>query len=327
MVHLIAELSCNHGGSIKKLIDLIEAAKKSNCWACKLQLYTPEDLCLKEANIIANGKWEGKTLHQIYTEGQTPQEWHRIAFSLANEIGLNIFSSPFSLDAVDFLESIGCCMYKVASGEIKNKEMLKLIAQTKKPVFISTGMATEQDIENALSIIDYDQVVLMKCTSEYPAPLDHCNLITIMEMKNKYGLDVGLSDHSINGVVPIMAVAYGATYIEKHMKLTPYDNVLDASFSLTPTEMWELNHRLQDAERAIGVVKYDGINDKNKLYMKSVWVKADVKKGEKLTRDNTCLVRPGMGVDAWSYENILGEVARMDIKANTPLLTCHITEY
>lgn len=325
---IIAELSANHKQDIELAKDTIYAMKESGADAVKLQTYTPETItidCNNEYFQIKQGTlWDGKTLYQLYQEAYTPWEWHYELKELADKLGLIFFSTPFDKTAVDFLEELEVPAYKIASFEITDIPLIEYTASKGKPVIISTGIATLCDIQEAVEAcirVGNNQIILLKCTSAYPAPLEEANLKTIPNMAETFDCIVGLSDHTLGISVPIAAVALGAKVIEKHFILSKDIDSPDKEFSLTPEEFEQMVKAIRDVEKALGRVSYELTEKtkKSKNFARSLFVVKDIKAGELFTKENVKSIRPGYGLHPKYLKDVLGKKARKDIKKGTPL--------
>ncbi len=327
-VFIVAEVSANHRQDINLAKDTIYAIKESGADAVKLQTYTPDTMTINSNNddfIIKQGTlWDGKTFYELYKEAYTPWEWHYELKELAEKLGLIFFSTPFDKSAVDFLEKLDVPAYKVASPEILDIPLIEYIASKGKPVIISTGIATLGDIEeavNACKRMGNDQIILLKCVSAYPTPLEEVNLKTIPNMAETFGCIVGISDHTLGISVPIAAVALGARLIEKHFILSKDIDSPDKEFSLTPEEFKEMVKAVREVEKALGKVSYeltDGMK-KSREFARSLYVVRDMKKGEVFTEQNVRSIRPGYGLHPKYLKDVLGRKAKKDIKKGTPL--------
>lgn len=325
---IIAELSANHNGNLQVAIDTIRAAKKTGADAIKLQTYTADTLtidCDNEHFKIEGGTlWDGKTLHELYGEAYTPWEWHKELFDVAKEEGLICFSSPFDFSAVDFLETLDVPAYKIASFEIQDIPLIEYTASKGKPIIMSTGIAEEADIQLAVETcrkVGNNDIILLKCTSAYPAPLELANLNTIPDLKSRFNVEVGFSDHTYGALAPTVAAALGAKVIEKHFILDKSIGGPDADFSLDVEEFTDLVNKVRDAEKLLGNVSYD-ISEKvknNKKFARSLFVVEDVKSGSIITTKNVRSIRPGYGLHPKHYNNILGKKVNQDIIKGTPL--------
>ncbi len=330
---IIAELSANHNGDINIAIETIKAAKKAGADAIKLQTYTPDTLTINCDNdffkINSGTLWDGKTLYELYGEAYTPWEWHDKLFKVAKQEGLICFSSPFDRTAVDFLEEFNVPAYKIASFEIQDIPLIEYTASKGKPIIISTGIAEEEDIELAVDTCrkaGNNDIVLLKCTSSYPAPLELANLNTIPDMKKRFNVQVGFSDHTYGSLAPTVATTLGAKVIEKHFILDKSIGGPDADFSLDVEEFTELVNKVRDTEKLLGKVSYE-ISEKvknNRKFARSLFVVKDVKKGDVLSKENIRSIRPGYGLHPKYYNEILGKVFSKDIERGTPLMNNHL---
>ena len=327
-VYIIAELSANHGGKIEIAKETIKAAYEAGANAIKLQTYRADTLTLdstKEDFIIKGGTlWDGKKLYDLYHEAFLPWEWHKELFSYAREIGIDIFSSPFDKTAVDFLEQFDPPAYKIASFEITDYELVRYTASRGKPIIISTGIATQEEIKDVVAIckeVGNEEIILLKCTSAYPAPLEEANLIMIEDLAKRYGVVTGFSDHTLGITAPIAAVALGAKVIEKHFILDKSIGGPDADFSLDKHEFAQMVKAVRDTEKLLGKVDYSMSEKKQKSrqFARSLYVSKDIKKGEILTEENVRSVRPGYGLHPKYLKEILGKCASEDIAFATPL--------
>jgi len=325
---IIAELSANHNGDLNVAIETIRAAKKTGADAIKLQTYTPDTLTIdcdnKHFKIEGGTLWDGKTLYELYGEAYTPWEWHKKLFEVAEEEGLICFSSPFDFTAVDFLETLDVPAYKIASFEIQDIPLIEYAASKGKPIIMSTGIAEEADIQLAVDTCrnaGNNDIILLKCTSSYPAPLELANLNTIPDLKKRFGVEVGFSDHTYGSLAPTVATTLGAKVIEKHFILDKSIGGPDADFSLDVAEFTELVDKVRDTEKLLGKVSYE-ISEKvknNKKFARSLFVVKDVKAGEKITKENIRSIRPGYGLHPKFYNEILGKKFSENIKKGTPL--------
>lgn len=324
---IVAELSGNHGRDLELTRDTLHAIAESSADAVKIQTYKPEsitlDLTREPFGPRPSGPWKGQRLFEVYRQGSLPYEWHEEIYALAASLGLDCFSSPFDEEGVDFLESIGNPVYKVASFEIRHVPLLERIAATGKPVIVSTGIASLADIELALGILreGTTDITLLKCTSAYPAPIDEVDLRTIPTLRAAFGVPVGLSDHTMGHAVPVAAVALGAVLIEKHFVLDRSAGGIDASFSMEPSEFAEMVRNVRMAEAALGSPVYGlgAAASDSATRGRSVFVAADVRQGDTFTNDNLKVVRPGHGLHPRYYAELLGKRAKTDIAAGTPL--------
>lgn len=326
---IVAELGANHNQSLQTAKDSILAAKACGADAIKLQTYTADCLtldCQDECFQIKSGTlWDGKTLYELYTEAYTPWEWHAELFDLARSIGLKIFSSPFSLEALEFLESLDCPMYKIASFEIVDVGLIYEVAKTQKPIIISTGIATHEEIIEALRAC-YEagnkDITLLKCTSSYPARLQDANLLAMPLLGEKYGVKFGLSDHTPGWICPVVATSLGATMIEKHFILDRSIGGVDSEFSLDKDEFTQMVAYIQLAMQTLG--EENPLIDEQKLknqrkFARSLFVSKDIKAGEILTFKNIRSIRPNNGIAPKYLTKILGKRATKNLKMGKPL--------
>ncbi len=331
--YVIAELSANHGQRLERAIELVHAAKQAGADAVKLQTYTPDTITIRSdlPQFVheAGSPWSGKTLYDLYAEAYMPWEWQPQLKTLAESLGMQCFSSPFDPTAVDFLESIGVPAFKVASFELVDIPLVERMARTGKPLILSTGMATMGEIEEAVSAArraGCKQIALLKCTSAYPAPVEEMHLRTLPHLAQAFGAVVGLSDHTLGITVPIVAVALGASIIEKHMTLRRADGGPDAEFSLEPQEMAEMICAVRVAERALGRVHY-GLSPKeaqSRKFRRSLYAVEDIGAGEELTECNVRSIRPAAGLAPRFWPDVQGRQARVDIVRGTPLAWEHM---
>ena len=327
-VYIIAELSANHNQDLRQAVCLIDAAKEAGADAIKLQTYTPDTITIRsdaEAFQIRGGTlWDGRTLHDLYGEAFTPWEWHAELQQKALACGMDFFSSPFDASAVDFLETLSVPAYKIASPELVDIPLIQKAAGTGRPLIMSTGMATAEEIEEALAAArgaGAQQIALLKCTSAYPSPPQEMNLSLIPALAGKFGVPVGLSDHSLGIAVPIAAVALGACIIEKHLTLSRSVNGPDSEFSLEPHEFKAMVDAVRTAELAIGKPEFQ-VGEKEKAtraFRRSLFVVEDVKSGEVFTAKNVRSIRPGNGLHTRHLSEIIGQRAASDIERGTPL--------
>jgi pseudaminic acid synthase len=327
-VYVIAELSANHNQDFDQAVRIIEAAKKAGADAVKLQTYTPDTMTIqsdREYFRISGGTlWDGRTLHELYGEAYTPWEWQPRLKRVADDLKIDLFSSPFDPTAVDFLEKMGVPAYKLASCELVDIPLIKKIAQTGKPLVISTGMATVEEIDEALAAArttGATEISLLKCTSAYPASPDEMNLKTIPELARRYEVPVGLSDHTAGTVVPVVAVALGASIVEKHITLSRNQKGPDSAFSLEPDEFKAMVEAVRVAERALGEVHLGptAAEASIRVFRRSLFVVQDVKSGEAFTESNIRSIRPGYGLHTRYLQQILGKQAARDVDRGTPL--------
>lgn len=327
-VFIVAELSANHLQNIDLAFKTIRAMKDSGADAIKLQTYTPDTItidCNNEYFRVKQGTiWDGKTFYQLYQEAYTPWDWQPKLKNFAEELGLVCFSTPFDRTAVDFLESIDVSAYKVASFEITDIPLIEYIASKQKPVIISTGIASLGDIEDALQVCKQkgnDQIVLLKCTSAYPAPFEDANLRIIADMAERFKTLVGLSDHTIEISVPIAAVALGAQIVEKHFILDRSLGGPDAPFSLEPNEFKAMVSAIRKVEKALGEVNYE-LNERamrSREFSRSLFVVKDIEAGETITTENIRSIRPGFGLPPKHFGDVVGRKAKQRVARGTPL--------
>lgn len=330
---IIAELSANHGNDIEIAKETIRAAKKAGADAIKLQTYTADTLtlnCDKEDFIVKGGTlWDNKTLYALYQEAYTPWEWHKELFEVAKEEGLLCFSTPFDKSAVDFLETLNPPAYKVASFEVTDYELVRYIASKHKPIIISTGIATLQEIEDVVALCKKEgnnDIILLQCTSSYPAPLESANLLTIPDLSKRFGVIAGFSDHTLGITAPIAAVVLGAKVIEKHFILDRAIGGADASFSLDEEAFTQMVQAVREAEKLLGKPTYN-TNEKTikgRQFSRSLYVAKDIAKGDVFSEENIRSVRPGYGLHPKYLSEILGKCATMDLEFGTALAFKHI---
>jgi pseudaminic acid synthase len=325
--YIIAELSGNHKQNYDNAIELIREAKKAGADAVKLQSYTPDTItlnCDNEYFKIKGTLWDGQTLYDLYKKAYTPWEWYEGLREEAHRLGMDIFSSPFDTTAVDFLESMNVPVYKIASFENTDHILLKRVAQTGKPIIVSTGLSSLEDIETAIHVLRENgttSIALLKCTSAYPAKPEDANLANIKDLAKRFNVVTGLSDHTVGVEVSIASVALGGCIIEKHFKLCENSGSEDDAFSLTPKEFKQMVDGVRIVEKAIGKVNY-GITmgeEESKPFRRSLFITIDMKKGDIFSEDNIKSIRPGNGLHTRHYWDVLGKKAKNDIKFGTPL--------
>ncbi|MGE3161643.1 MAG: pseudaminic acid synthase [Burkholderiales bacterium] len=327
--YLIAEMSGNHNQSLERALAIVEAAAGAGADAIKLQTYTAETMTL---NVRGTGfviddrdsPWAGRQLYDLYKEAHTPWEWHAPIITRAAELGLQCFSSAFDETAVDFLESLAVPAYKIASFENTDLPLIRKVAATGKPMIISTGMATAAEIDEAVCVAreaGCRDLALLKCTSTYPASPENTNLRTIPNMRETFGCEVGLSDHTMGCGAAVASVALGATVIEKHFTLRRAEGGVDSAFSLEPEEFRLLRAETERAWQALGKVTYGGTQaeEKSRAFRRTLYIARDMKAGDQLTRDNLRIVRPGFGLPPKYLEMALGRRINCDVPAGTPL--------
>ncbi|AVM58655.1 pseudaminic acid synthase [Bacteroides heparinolyticus] len=312
---IIAELSANHNGSLDIAFRTMDAAKEAGADAVKIQTYTADTItldCDKEDFQIDNGLWDGYKLYNLYKEAYTPWEWHQKLFDYARSIGLICFSTPFDNTAVDLLEECGNPIYKIASFEITDVNLIRYAASKGKPMVISTGIATMEDIELAIKVcheVGNTDITLLRCVSAYPAPLENVNLKTMLDMKERFGVKVGLSDHTMGSDVAVAAVALGAEIVEKHFIMDRAIGGPDAAFSMTTEEFAAMTISIRNVEKALGHVDYptDPFKIKGRNFSRSLYVAEDMKAGDVITEKNVRSVRPGFGLHPKYFKDILGK--------------------
>ena len=326
---IIAEMSGNHNQSLDRALQIVEAAGKAGAHALKLQTYTADTMTLKvdAPDFIVQDKnslWAGRHLHDLYDEAHTPWDWHAPIMARAAQHGMHCFSSPFDDTAVDFLESLGVPAYKIASFELTDLPLIRKVASTAKPMIMSTGMATVAEIDDAVKTAraaGAGPLILLKCTSTYPATPENTHVRTIPNMRETFGCEVGLSDHTMGVGVSVAAVAMGATLIEKHFTLRRADGGVDSAFSMEPEEFKLLRVETERAWQGLGHVAYGGTQaeEKSRAYRRSLYISAPVKAGEPLTAAHVRIVRPGFGLAPRFYDQVLGRRASRDLTPGTAL--------
>lgn len=325
--YLIAELSGNHNGDLDRALSLISAAKEAGADAVKLQTYTADTITMDHDGpgfVLEDGLWEGRRLYELYQEASTPWEWHAALFAHARALDLTVFSSPFDTTAVDFLEGLDAPAYKIASFEIVNLPLIERAAATRRPIIMSTGMASTAEISEAIAVATAagcPEIALLQCTSGYPAPAEDSNLRTIADLALRFETVVGLSDHTLGTAVPVSAIALGAAIVEKHFTHRRADGGPDAAFSLEPHEFARLCSDCRTAWSALGRVTYDvAPSEAASLKVRpSLYVVADIAAGERLTPENVRPIRPGYGLPPKHFKDVLGLRAKQTIARGTPL--------
>jgi len=322
---IIAEISANHNNDFKLTKRTIEAIKDSGADAVKIQTYKPESLTLKLNDGYfkprTSGLWKGYTPWELYSKASLPYEWHRELKELCDNNNLIFFSSPFDIDAVDFLENLNVPYYKIASLEITDIPLIGYTASKGKPIIISTGVAEINDIHEAINICkenNNNDITLLKCTSQYPASINDANLLSLNDMKERFDVKVGISDHTLGSIVPITAVSMGISVIEKHFTLSRDNGGVDSSFSMEPDEFAQMVKNVRLAESALGKVDYE-VSFENKMRRRSLFVVEDIKKGELFTKKNIRSIRPGYGLNPKHIEDIINKRACISLKKGTPL--------
>jgi pseudaminic acid synthase len=326
---IIAEMSGNHNQSLERALEIVEAVAKTGAHALKIQTYTPDTMTLdlneREFHISDhNSLWSGTSLYQLYGQAYTPWEWHQPIFERARELGILAFSTPFDDTAVDLLESLDVTCYKIASFENTDLPLIRRVAATGKPMIISTGMASIAELDDTVRAAreaGCKDLILLKCTSTYPATADNTNILTIPHMRELFGCEVGLSDHTMGVGVSVASVALGATVIEKHFTLNRADGGVDSTFSMEPSEMSQLVLETERAWQALGHVSYGATKAEKKsiIFRRSLYVVQDLKAGDVLTTHNVRAIRPGLGLPTKYLEKVLGMKVNEDTKRGTAL--------
>lgn len=330
--YIIAEMSANHNGNIENAFKIMQMAKECGADALKLQTYRPDTITMESDNpdfLIKGGLWDGQTLYELYNSAHLPWDWHKPLFDKAKELDITIFSSPFDFTAVDLLEELGAPAYKIASFEVVDLPLIKRVAQTGKPMIISTGMANEQEIQEAITTAKENgcnELVVLQCVSGYPAPADQYNLRTIADMQQRFNVLSGLSDHTIDNATAVASVALGACLIEKHVTLDRNGGGPDDSFSLESHELKALCKDTRTAWQALGKVNYERTEAEkgNVKFRRSLYVVKDIAEGELFTHENVRSIRPGFGIPPKYYDQIIGEKAKGYIKKGTPIAFEHV---
>ena len=324
---IIAEMSGNHNQSLERALEIVEAAAKTGAHALKIQTYTPDTMTLdldeREFHISdAKNLWAGTSLYKLYGQAYTPWEWHDAIFKRAKELGIIAFSTPFDDTAVDLLESLDVPCYKIASFENTDLPLIRRVAATGKPMIISTGMASIAELDDTVRAARQagcKDLILLKCTSTYPATADNTNILTIPHMRELFGCEVGLSDHTMGVGVSVASVALGATVIEKHFTLNRADGGVDSTFSMEPAEMTQLVIETERAWQALGQVSYGATaaEQKSMVFRRSLYVVKDLQAGDVLTQDNVRAIRPGLGLPTKYTEQVLGKVVKHAVPRGT----------
>jgi pseudaminic acid synthase len=331
---IIAEISANHNNDFEKAKRLVRIALECGADAVKLQTYTADTMTLQCSNkyfCIMDGPWKGQTLYELYKKAAMPWEWQKDLKKLADEIGILFFSTPFDATAVDFLESMDVPAYKIASFEIVDIPLIRYVALKGKPIILSTGMSSLSDIELAMKTIKENgnpEVILLKCTSDYPAALSDMNIATISALRRTFEVPVGLSDHSLGNEASIAAICLNASVIEKHIIEKRSDGGPDAHFSLEPSDMKQLVQSIRNVEAALGHTQFGpvGGEKQNKLFRKSLFVSRDITKGELFSHENIRAIRPGYGLHPKHLDSIIGKTSSCSISLGTPLSWAHVRE-
>jgi pseudaminic acid synthase len=326
---IIAEMSGNHNQSLERALEIVDAAAKSGVHALKLQTYTADTMTLdiKDGDFFISDEkslWKGRSLYELYREAHTPWEWHKPIFDRAKELGLVVFSTPFDETAVDFLEGLDSPCYKISSFENSDIPLIRKVAQTGKPMIISTGMATIAELDETVRTARENgcqEIVLLKCTSIYPTTPENTNLLIIPHMRELFGCEIGLSDHTLGIGVSVVSVALGATVIEKHFTLSRADGGVDSAFSLEPSEMRELVEESKRAWQALGKITYGPMEAEKKsmIFRRSLYITQNMQAGDVLTRENVRSIRPGLGLPPRYLDVVLGKEVSSDVRRGTPL--------
>jgi pseudaminic acid synthase len=324
---VIAEVSANHNGSLDRALASITAAKECGADAVKIQTYTADTMtidCDLSDFVIKGGLWDGYKLYDLYKWAQTPYEWHKPLFEHAKKEGITLFSTPFDETAVDLLESLNTPAYKIASFELVDLPLIEYVARTGKPMIMSTGIASEEEIQDAVVTAENagcKELVLLHCISSYPTPIDQAHLRQIPALAERFKLPVGLSDHTLGTTASVASVALGACVIEKHFTLSRADKGPDCEFSLEPLELKRLCEEVKAAWAALGSAGFgrEKAEEGSKVFRRSLYIVEDVKKGEKLTVKNLRRIRPGLGMEAKFYKKVLGSTVRKNLKKGEPL--------
>ena len=332
--YIIAEMSANHAKDINRAKEIIRKAKESGADCIKIQTYTPDTLTIDCDNRyfrVENGTWEGENLYSLYEKAYTPWEWQLELKEEADRVGIDFFSTPFDESAVDFLEKIGCTFYKIASFEMIHLPLLKYIAKTGKPIIMSTGMSSDEEIKEALETIfneGNENVILLNCTSAYPAKASDMNLRTIPYMQERYGVSIGLSDHSLGSDAAVTSVILGGCVVEKHFCISRDIDNPDASFSMTPDEFREMVDRIRSHEDMLGtpMLGVSSQEESSIVFRRSIFATKDIKAGEVFTKDNIRIIRPGYGLKPKYYEDVIGKIADCDIEFGEPIKLSHLGE-
>lgn len=325
--YFIAEMSANHGGSLERALAIVDAAAEAGADCLKVQTYTADTLtldCDKEWFRVKGGLWDGRTLHDLYSEGSLPWEWHEAVRDRCAERGIDFLSTPFDETAVDFLDGLGVGAFKIASFELTDTPLIEYAASRGKTMILSTGMGTAEEIGEALEACERagnGGVVLLRCTSEYPAEFADMALATIPDMAERFGVPVGFSDHSMGHTADVAAAALGARVFEKHFCLTREEPTVDSAFSMEPAEFLEMTGAVRDAVAAVGEVSYGvhGGEGANRAFRRSVFACADIAEGEGFTRENVRIVRPGYGLAPKRFAELLGRRARKRYSFGDPI--------
>ena len=324
--YIIAEMSANHAGDKNRAIEIIHAAKEAGADCIKIQTYTPDTLtidCDNQFFHIDDGTWKGDTLYNLYKKAYTPWEWQEDLKKEADSIGIDFLSTPFDKSSVDFLENLQVEFYKIASFELVDIPLIEYVASKKKPIILSTGMGSIEEIQEAVDAIRkyHNDIILLKCSSSYPAIMSQMNLKTIVDMKERFRCPIGLSDHSMGIATAIVAVSLGAKVVEKHFCISRDIETPDSSFSMERKEFLSMTKEIRNAEKALGKIEY-GVTSEEKssvIFRKSIFAVKDIAKGQKITDENIRVIRPGYGMKPKYYNEILGKTTSRDIQRGDPI--------
>ncbi len=324
--YIIAEMSANHAGDYKRAEEIVYAAKEAGADCIKVQTYTADTLtidCSNEYFHIQDGTWKDENLYQLYQKAYTPWEWQPKLKELADKLQIDFLSTPFDKTSVDFLEEMGLEFYKIASFELVDIPLIRYIASKNKPIILSTGMGTIEEVGEAVDAIReyHNCITLLRCASAYPAVTDEMNLLTIRDMRERFGTQVGLSDHSMGSLGAVTAVALGASVIEKHFCMSRSIDNPDSSFSMEPAEFRQMVLDIRDVEKAMGTISYGPTSQEkgNVIFRRSIFAVRDIREGELLTEENIRVIRPGYGLKPKFYNEVLGKRVKTDIAFGTPL--------
>jgi pseudaminic acid synthase len=325
-VYIIAEMSANHGGDKEKAMKIVDAAKNAGADCIKTQVYTPDTMTINSSNDIfkiKNGTWKGESLYNLYEKAYTPWEWQKDIKNYAKSIGIDFLATPFDTTSVDLLEELEVESYKIASFELIDIPLIRYIASKEKPIIFSTGMGSCEEIDETITEIKkyHNKICMLKCASAYPAKYADMNLKTIIDMKRRYNVPVGFSDHSLDSISAITSVAIGACVVEKHICLDRKFQTPDSTFSLEPKEFSEMVNNIRSTEAALGNINYTLTeNEKNsKIFRRSIFVANDILKGDVFNDDNIRVIRPGFGLKPKYYSEIIGKKAKINVDKGTPL--------
>lgn len=325
--YIIAEMSANHAGSLERAIEIIHAAKEAGADCIKIQTYTADTMtidCDNKYFQIVNGTWKGENLYKLYKKAYTPWEWQASLKEEAEKIGIDFLSTPFDTSSVDFLEELGVFAYKIASFELVDLPLIRYIASKNKPIIISTGMGSFDEIQEAIETIENEgnqDIILLKCSSVYPAIPEDMNLKTISHLNEAFGYPVGLSDHTLGSVSAIAAVSIGAKVIEKHFCISRKIENPDSSFSMEPHEFSEMVKNIRDTEKALGKISYRVSKEEEKsiIFRRSIFSSENIKAGEVLSNQNIRIIRPGYGLKPKYFDDVIGKKATKDISFGVPI--------